>query len=282
MKGFSYNGYDFVFGQRTYIMGILNVTPDSFSDGGLYFEVERAVRRAWEMVAAGADIIDIGGESTRPGADPLPLEEELRRVIPVVDRLVREVRVPLSVDTYKAEVARQALEHGATMINDISGLRADPEMVRVVARFGCPVVVMHIKGTPKNMQDNPTYEDVIAEVKEYLRQGVDLAAAAGLEREKVIVDPGIGFGKTLEHNLKILQCLDEFKTLGQPLLVGTSRKSFIGKLLGLPVNERLWGTAATVALSIVKGADIVRVHDVREMKQVAEVTDAVVRRQYER
>ncbi|MGB9662194.1 MAG: dihydropteroate synthase [Moorellaceae bacterium] len=282
MKGFSYNGYDFVFGQRTYIMGILNVTPDSFSDGGLYFEVERAVRRAREMVAAGADIIDIGGESTRPGADPLPLEEELRRVIPVVDRLVREVRVPLSVDTYKAEVARQALEHGATMINDISGLRADPEMVRVVARFGCPVVVMHIKGTPKNMQDNPTYEDVIAEVKEYLRQGVDLAAAAGLEREKVIVDPGIGFGKTLEHNLKILQCLDEFKTLGQPLLVGTSRKSFIGKLLGLPVNERLWGTAATVALSIVKGADIVRVHDVREMKQVAEVTDAVVRRQYER
>lgn len=282
VKGFSYNGYDFVFGQRTYIMGILNVTPDSFSDGGLYFEVERAVRRAREMVAAGADIIDIGGESTRPGAEPLPLEEELRRVIPVVDRLVREVRVPLSVDTYKAEVARQALEHGATMINDISGLRADPDMVKVVAQFGCPVVVMHIKGTPKNMQDNPTYEDVIAEVKEYLRQGVDLAAAAGLDREKVIVDPGIGFGKTLEHNLKILQCLDEFKTLGQPLLVGTSRKSFIGKLLGLPVNERLWGTAATVALSIVKGADIVRVHDVREMKQVAEVTDAVVRRQYDR
>lgn len=281
VKGFSYNGYDFVFGQRTYIMGILNVTPDSFSDGGLYFDWEKAVAKAHEMVAAGADIIDIGGESTRPGADPLPLEEELRRVIPVVDRLVREVKVPLSVDTYKAEVARQALEHGATMINDISGLRADPDMARVVARFDCPVVVMHIKGTPKNMQDNPTYEDVIAEVKEYLRQGIELAVAAGLSREKVIVDPGIGFGKNLEHNLKILQCLEEFKTLGQPLLVGTSRKSFIGKILDLPVNERLWGTAATVALSIAKGADIVRVHDVREMKQVVKVTDAIVRGQYD-
>lgn len=281
VKGFSYNGYDFVFGRRTYIMGILNVTPDSFSDGGLYFDWEKAVAKAYEMVAAGADIIDIGGESTRPGADPLPLEEELRRVIPVLDRLVREVKVPLSVDTYKAEVARQALEHGATIINDISGLRADPDMARVVARFDCPVVVMHIKGTPKNMQDNPTYEDVIAEVKEYLQQGIELAVAAGLSREKVIVDPGIGFGKNLEHNLKILQCLEEFKTLGQPLLVGTSRKSFIGKILDLPVNERLLGTAATVALSIAKGVDIVRVHDVREMKQVVKVSDAIVRGQYD-
>ncbi|HBT46263.1 MAG TPA: dihydropteroate synthase [Peptococcaceae bacterium] len=262
-------------------MGILNVTPDSFSDGGLYFDLEKAVARAREMAAAGADIIDIGGESTRPGADPLPLEEELRRVIPVVDRLSRELSVPLSVDTYKAEVARAALEHGATIINDISGLRADPEMARVVARFGCPVVVMHIKGTPKNMQDNPTYEDVIGEVKDYLRRGVEMAVAAGLAREKVIVDPGIGFGKNLEHNLEILRRLEEFKDLGQPLLVGTSRKSFIGRILDLEPRERVWGTAATVALSIARGADIVRVHDVREMKQVVRVTDAIVRGNYD-
>ncbi|MGI9952431.1 dihydropteroate synthase [Moorellaceae bacterium AZ2] len=262
-------------------MGILNVTPDSFSDGGLYFDPERAVARAREMVAAGADIIDIGGESTRPGADPLPLEEELRRVVPVVDRLAKELTVPLSVDTYKAEVARAALEHGATIINDISGLRADPEMARVVARFGCPVVIMHIKGTPKNMQENPTYEDVIGEIKEYLRQGIEMATEAGLPREKVIVDPGIGFGKNLEHNLKILQQLEEFKDLGQPILVGTSRKSFIGKILNLTAKERIWGTAATVALSIAHGADIVRVHDVLEMKQVVQVTDAIVRGKYD-
>ncbi|GFN22420.1 dihydropteroate synthase [Thermanaeromonas sp. C210] len=281
LQGFSYNGYEFTFGQRTYVMGILNVTPDSFSDGGLYFDLEKAVARAREMAAAGADIIDIGGESTRPGADPLPLDEELRRVIPVVDRLSRELSVPLSVDTYKAEVARAALEHGATIINDISGLRADPEMARVVADFGCPVVVMHIKGTPKNMQDNPTYEDVIGEVKDYLRQGVEMAVEAGLAREKVIVDPGIGFGKNLEHNLEILRRLEEFKDLGQPLLVGTSRKTFIGRILDLEPRERVWGTAATVALSIARGADIVRVHDVREMKQVVRMTDAIVRGKYD-
>ncbi|MCG0278093.1 MAG: dihydropteroate synthase [Thermanaeromonas sp.] len=258
-------------------MGVLNVTPDSFSDGGLYFDLDRALERAYSMVEAGADIIDVGGESTRPGSDPVPLEEELRRVLPVVERLARELKVPISVDTYKAEVARQALERGATMINDITGLRADPRMPEVVARFGCPVVVMHIKGTPKNMQENPTYEDVVAEVKEYLLEGIRLAVEAGLPREKVIIDPGIGFGKTVDHNLEILRRLKEFKALGQALLVGTSRKSFIGKLLNLPVNERLLGTAATVALSIAGGADIVRVHDVGEMKQVVQMADAIVR-----
>jgi len=261
-------------------MGILNVTPDSFSDGGLYFDLDRALERAYSMVEAGADIIDVGGESTRPGSDPVPLEEELRRVLPVVERLVRELKVPISVDTYKAEVARQALERGATLINDITGLRGDPRMPEVVARFGCPVVVMHIKGTPKNMQENPTYEDVVAEVKEYLLEGIRLAEEAGLSREKIIIDPGIGFGKTVEHNLEILRRLKEFKALGQPLLVGTSRKSFIGKILNLPVNERLLGTVATVALSIAGGADIVRVHDVGEMKQVVQMADAVVRGYY--
>ncbi|SMB99240.1 Dihydropteroate synthase [Thermanaeromonas toyohensis ToBE] len=280
VQGFSYNGYNFSFGERTYIMGILNVTPDSFSDGGLYFDLGRALERAHIMVEAGADIIDVGGESTRPGSDPVPLEEELRRVLPVVERLARELKVPISIDTYKAEVARQALERGATLINDITGLRGDPQMPEVVARFGCPVVVMHIKGTPKNMQENPTYEDVVAEVKEYLREGVELAVKAGLPREKVIIDPGIGFGKTVEHNLKILQSLKEFKALGQPLLVGTSRKSFIGKILNLPVHERLLGTAATVALSIAGGADIVRVHDVGEMRQVVQMADAIVRGYY--
>lgn len=280
VQGFSYNGYKFSFGERTYIMGILNVTPDSFSDGGLYFDLDRALERAYSMVEAGADIIDVGGESTRPGSDPVPLEEELRRVLPVVERLVRELKVPISVDTYKAEVARQALERGATLINDITGLRGDPRMPEVVARFGCPVVVMHIKGTPKNMQENPTYEDVVAEVKEYLLEGIRLAEEAGLSREKIIIDPGIGFGKTVEHNLEILRRLKEFKALGQPLLVGTSRKSFIGKILNLPVNERLLGTVATVALSIAGGADIVRVHDVGEMKQVVQMADAVVRGYY--
>lgn len=279
-QGFTYNGYNFTFGQRTYIMGVLNVTPDSFSDGGLYFDLDRALERAYSMVEAGADIIDVGGESTRPGSDPVPLEEELRRVLPVVERLARELKVPISVDTYKAEVARQALERGATLINDITGLRGDPRMPEVVARFGCPVVVMHIKGTPKNMQENPTYEDVVAEVKEYLLEGIRLAEEAGLPREKIIIDPGIGFGKTVEHNLEILRRLKEFKALGQPLLVGTSRKSFIGKILNLPVNERLLGTAATVALGIAGGADIVRVHDVGEMKQVVQMADAVVRGYY--
>lgn len=278
---FTYNGYNFSFGQHTYIMGILNVTPDSFTDGGRYFQLEDAVARAREMVADGADIIDIGAESTRPSAETVTLDEELRRLIPVVDRLVKEVKAPLSIDTYKAEVARQVLERGASIINDISGLRFDPQMSRVVAEFGCPVIVMHIKGTPKNMQDNPVYKDVIGEVKAYLQESLDLAVNAGLAREKVIIDPGIGFGKTTAHNLKILQRLQEFKTLGQPILMGTSKKTFIGKTLELPVQQRDFGTAATVALSIAGGADIVRVHSVREMKQVAQMADAIVRGNYE-
>ncbi|MEW6662217.1 MAG: dihydropteroate synthase [Bacillota bacterium] len=277
MKSFCYNGYSFGFGRKTYVMGILNITADSFFDGGLYHTLDRAVARAKEMVAEGADIIDIGGESTRPFADPVPMEEEIARIIPVLERLVEEVNVPISVDTYKSEVARLALERKATIINDISGLRADPRMAEVVAEFGCPVVVMHIKGTPKNMQENPTYEDVVGEVMEYLHGSIDIALRAGVQKEKVIIDPGIGFGKTTDHNLEILHRLGEFKALGQPILTGTSRKSFIGKVLALPLAERLEGTAATVAMSIANGADLVRVHDVRAMKRVAQMTDAIVR-----
>lgn len=270
-------GYNFAFGCKTYLMGILNVTPDSFSDGGEHFSTDRAVARAEEMVAEGADILDIGGKSTRPASDPVELREELSRVIPVLERLVGKVQVPISVDTYKSEVARIALERGAAIINDISGLRADPRMADVVAEFGCPVVVMHIRGTPKDMQVNPVYVDVVAEITGYLAGSVDLAVRAGVDRSKIIVDPGIGFGKNLEHNLEIMHRLHELKALGQPLLVGSSRKSFIGKVLDLPVDQRLEGSAATVAIAIANGADIVRVHDVQAMYRVARMTDAMVR-----
>lgn len=277
MKSICYNGFNLEFGRKTHVMGILNITSDSFSDGGLYLGLDRAVARAKEMVAEGADIIDIGGESTRPYADPVPLAEEIARVIPVLERLVAEVNVPISVDTYKSEVARQALKRKATIINDISGLKADPQMAEVVAEFGCPVVVMHIKGTPKNMQENPVYDDVVGEVMAYLQGSIEMALQAGVQKEKVIVDPGIGFGKTASHSLEILHRLAEFKALGQPILTGTSRKSFIGKVLDLPPAERLEGTAATVALSIASGADLVRVHDVKAMKRVARMTDAIIR-----
>jgi dihydropteroate synthase len=233
------------------------------------------------MVAEGADIIDIGAESTRPASEAVTLDEELRRLLPVVEILVKELKVPLSVDTYKAEVARQVLERGATIINDISGLRFDTQMARVVADFGCPVIVMHIKGTPKDMQDNPVYLDVVNEVKTYLQDSIEMAVKAGVAIEKVIIDPGIGFGKTTAHNLKLLQCLSQFKTLGQPLLIGTSNKALIGNTLNLPVEERAFGTAATVALGIAAGADIIRVHDVQAMKQVARMSDAIVRGYYD-
>jgi len=281
VKGFEYNGYNFEFGKRTYIMGILNITPDSFADGGKYFNFEKAIKRAHEMVAEGADIIDIGGESTRPYAETVDLEEEINRVIPVIKALARDINIPISVDTYKAEVARRALDYGATIVNDISGLRFDHDMKKVVADYSCPVIVMHIKGTPLNMQKNPFYHNLLKEIKDYLNESIDIAVGAGLPSEKVIIDPGIGFGKTLAHNLKILQCLEEFRSLGQPLLIGTSNKSFIGKILDAPVTERRFGTAATVAISIVKGADIVRVHDVSEMKQVVQVTDAIVRKNHD-
>ncbi len=265
-------------GSRTYVMGILNVTPDSFSDGGRYADAERALAHGREMAAAGADIIDVGGESTRPGSQPLSEEEELRRIIPVIERLSAELAVPISVDTYKATVAEKALRAGASIVNDISGLRFSPEMARVAADYGAAVIVMHIKGTPRDMQQNPVYDDVIAEITAYLEEGIGIALRAGVDRERVLIDPGIGFGKTLEHNLVILERLDEFRGLGRPIVLGTSRKKFIGTVLDVPSpEERVFGTAATVALGIERGASIVRVHDVRQMVQVVRMTDAVLK-----
>jgi dihydropteroate synthase len=228
------------------------------------------------MITAGADIIDVGGESTRPGADSVSTDEELRRIIPVIKRLA-ENNALISVDTYKAPVAEAALAAGAGMINDISGLRADPEMPRLVAESGVPLVIMHIQGSPKDMQKSPHYDDLMSEITLFLREGIEMAVEAGVDEEKIIIDPGIGFGKSVEHNLEILERLWELASLGRPILIGTSRKSFIGKVLGLPLEERLWGTAATVALSIANGARIVRVHDVEQMRQVVRISDAVLK-----
>jgi dihydropteroate synthase len=265
-------------GSRTHVMGILNATPDSFSDGGQFAAEDRALAHAREMAAAGADIIDIGGESSRPGALPVTEEEELRRIIPLLERLSAELTVPLSVDTYKSSVARKALEAGAAVINDISGLRFSPDMAKVAADFGAAVVIMHIKGTPRDMQQNPVYRDVVGEVQAYLEEGIELAVRAGVDREKIMVDPGIGFGKNLEHNLTLLNRLDEFKSLGRPIVLGTSRKKFIGTILDIPVPEqRIDGTAATVALGIERGAAVIRVHDVARMAQVARMTDAIIK-----
>ncbi len=257
-------------------MGILNVTPDSFSDGGSFMKVDTAVEHAINMVEEGADIIDIGGESTRPGSDAITVSEEIERVIPVIEKLSDRIRVPLSIDTYKAEVAQKAIDAGASIINDISGLRFDPDMPGVVSRNEVPVVIMHIKGTPKNMQTKPIYGNLIEEIIEYLEESILIAEKAGIHDEKIIVDPGIGFGKTFEDNLEIIKELSEFKRLGKPVLIGASRKAFIGKVLGdVAVGDRVEGTAATVAISIMNGADIVRVHDVKEMKRVAKVSDAI-------
>lgn len=277
--------WQFPLGERTYILGILNVTPDSFSDGGSHFSLEQAVAAARSMVTDGADIIDIGGESTRPGGAPVSAEEELRRIIPVIRVLRQELDVPISVDTYKAEVAERAIEAGAQIINDISGLQADPGMAGVAARHGVSVIIMHRKGDPKIMQVDPSfpceYEDLVAEILAYLQDSISIAETAGIPRERLIIDPGIGFGKTLEQNLEIIRRLGEFRALGLPILLGTSRKSFIGKILDLPPGERLEGTAASVAIGIANGADFVRVHDVRAMARVCRVTDAIMRRRGE-
>lgn len=274
--------YELPLGEKTYVMGILNVTPDSFSGDGLGGSVEAAVRRAERMVEDGADILDVGGESTRPGAEAVPLEEELRRVIPVIAALAERFPVPISVDTYKSAVAREALRAGATIVNDISGLRFDPELAAVAAEAGAAVVVMHIQGTPRTMQQNPHYDDLMTEVCNYLQESTALAEAAGIPRAQVVLDPGFGFGKTVAHNLELLRRLRELTSYGQPILMGTSRKSTIGKVLGdLPPEERVEGTAATVAIAIQHGADIVRVHDVKEMARVARMTDAIIRMQNE-
>jgi len=264
---------------RTHIMGVLNVTPDSFSDGGRFLKLDDAVSQGMKMIEEGADIIDVGGESTRPGSDPLSTEEELSRVIPVIESLSAKTDLPVSIDTYKAEVARRALHAGARMINDISALRFDPGMKKVAAEFGVPVVLMHIKGTPKEMQKDPDYDDVIAEIKEYLSESIRNAQEAGIDRKKMIIDPGIGFGKRIEDNLNILKNLKEFSILGCPILIGCSRKSFIGRVLDLPVEERLEGSLAALAAAVMNGADIVRVHDVKESRRVVSLIDAIMHAQ---
>lgn len=259
-------------------MGILNVTPDSFSDGGIFFDRNIAIERGLRMVEEGADIIDVGGESTRPGAEPVTSEEEIRRTIPVIEDLAKRVGIPISIDTYKAEIARRALDAGASIVNDISGLRFDDEMPKVVAEYNAPVVIMHIKGAPKNMQANPEYDALVPEIMDFLRAGIRIALRSGVREDMIIIDPGIGFGKTFAHNLEVIKNLDEFSLLGRPLLIGPSRKAFLGKILdGAPASERIEGTAAAVAISIMNGANIVRVHDVKEMVKVAKVTDAIKR-----
>ncbi|MCI0397003.1 MAG: dihydropteroate synthase [Chloroflexi bacterium] len=280
----------FAWGARTYVMGILNVTPDSFSGDGLLARDEwlaAAVGQAQEFVAAGADILDVGGESTRPGSVPVTAEEELARVIPVITAVRQVVDVPISVDSYRAAVAEAALAAGADWVNDVWGLRMDPAMAGLVARVGCPVVIMHNRSKPKNVEQaerlggryvGVEYEDLMADVRRELQASIDLALGQGVKENQIIIDPGIGFGKTVEQSVRLLDQLDQFKPLGYPILVGPSRKSFIGYTLDLPPEERLEGTAATVAIAIDRGADIVRVHDVKAMVRVARMTDRIVRR----
>ncbi len=271
------NGHNLSFSKKTYIMGILNVTPDSFSDGGRFFEKDEAVKHALQMEAEGADIIDVGGESTRPGAEEISVEEELRRIMPVIDAMGRKKRVLISVDTRKAKVAEEAISAGARLVNDVSGLRFDSLMASVVARYGVGVIVMHMKGTPRDMQVNPTYTDVVEEVIRGLEESISIAKRSGVSEDKIIIDPGIGFGKTLEHNIEILRRLDELKILNRPICIGLSRKSFIGRLLHLSnAGDRLAGTIAANVIAIMNGANILRVHDVREAENAGRLIDGIL------
>ena len=261
---------EFRWGQRTYIMGVLNITPDSFSGDGLGCNIDTALDQARRFIEEGADIIDVGGESTRPDSSPVSTDEELARVIPVIEKLAAEITVPISIDTYKSEVARRALEAGARIINDVWGLRRDPKLAQLAAEWRVPLVIMA-------NQRETTYQEVIPEVLASLRRGIELAIDSGVAWENIIIDPGIGFGKTLEGNLELVRRLGELKALGRPILLGTSRKSMIGLVLNVPPDQRLEGTAATIALGIANGADMVRVHDVLHMVRVSRMTDAIVR-----
>jgi len=273
VRKYTFNdGLTLELGQRTLVMGILNVTPDSFSDGGRYLNVEDAVARARQMVEEGADLIDIGGESTRPGHAPVSAEEEQARILPVIRALAGSIGVPISVDTYKADTARRALEAGAHILNDIWGLKGDPKMAAVAAEFGCPVIVTH------NRSDTD-YADFVPDVLDDLRQSIDLAREAGVKDDRIWLDPGIGFAKSYEQNLELMGRLNELTALGYPVLLGTSRKTFIRNTLGLPADDVVEGTGATTALGIAQGCQIVRVHDVKANKRIAQMTDAIVYRQ---
>ncbi|MFW5635505.1 MAG: dihydropteroate synthase [Thermodesulfobacteriota bacterium] len=281
----AWNGRRLELGTRTRIMGIVNVTPDSFSDGGRFYDPDAAVAQGERMAEAGADMIDIGGESTRPYSDPVSEEEEARRVLPVIERLAARISLPISIDTTKSGIAERALEAGADIINDVSALRVDPLLAQVAARAGVPLILMHMKGTPKEMQKNPRYDDLIGEIKSFLAEAVHRAEAAGVSRSNIIVDPGIGFGKTFAHNLQVLNRLEAFAELDLPLLVGSSRKAFVRNLLKSKDQTDLdpesplvaKGTQATVAAAVLKGAHIVRVHDVEDTRITVRIIDAVRR-----
>jgi dihydropteroate synthase len=268
---------ELVLGERTLVMGVLNITPDSFSDGGLYLHTEAAVARALEIERAGADILDIGGESTRPGSKSISVEEELRRILPVLKKLRGQLGIPISVDTSKAEVAEAAADAGAEILNDVTALRADPRLAEVALGRKMAIILMHMRGEPRTMQKKPFARDVVRDVTAGLRRAVATARRAGVAKSHIILDPGVGFGKSSAQNFELLAKLPRLVHLGFPLMLGTSRKGFIGKVLGgAPENERLWGTAATVAASIFGGAHIVRVHDIAEMVQVARIADGVL------
>ena len=264
-------------GKKTLIMGILNVTPDSFSDGGLFYSQQKAVEHGLQMAAEGADIIDIGGESTRPGAVSVEASVELKRVLPVIESLVKQVKIPVSIDTTKAKVAKQAIVGGAEIVNDISALSGDKKMARTIKDESAALILMHMRGNPRNMQKGDlVYDDLMGEITDYLKKSSEKALKAGIEKDCLVIDPGIGFGKTPEDNYKIIKNLSQLKELGMPVMIGTSRKSFIGKVTGGEPDDRIEGTAATVAAAIMNGCHIVRVHDVAAMKKVAAVTDAIV------
>lgn len=263
--------YNLSLGSKTYIMGILNITPDSFSDGGNYLNMDNAINHAKKMINEGADIIDIGGESTRPGSVEVTAKEELNRVLPVVENLVEELDVPISVDTYKADVAEKVLQAGAHIINDIWGLQRDKNMAEVIAKFDVPVVIMH-------NQNGTEYDvDIMQSIAGFFEKSIDIALKAGVKKEKIILDPGIGFGKTLKQNIHVMSRLQELNKLGYPILLGTSRKSMIGKILDLPSNERVEGTLSTSVIGIMKGIDIIRVHDIKENLRTVKVADAIIR-----
>ena len=264
------------FGKRCYIMGVVNRTPDSFSDGGQFSEEKTALEHALHMINAGADIIDIGGESTRPGSTPVSLQDELDRVIPLITKLRAHSPVLISIDTSKAEVARQALNAGADIVNDISALSFDPDMATVVAHSGAPIILMHIRKTPADMQIDIHYDDLIEDILDYFRERIAFAERAGIQRTQIMIDPGIGFGKTTDQNYQLIRELHRFLELERPVLLGTSRKSFLGQIINKPADQRVWATAATLACGIWAGADVVRVHDVSEMKDVVRITEAII------
>ncbi|MBE0477752.1 dihydropteroate synthase [Candidatus Aerophobetes bacterium] len=263
--------------KKVALMGILNLSPDSFYDGGWYKTEKQILERVEKMLKEGADIIDVGGESTRPGAHPISFEEEVKRTIPCIKKINRFFQVPISIDTYKAKVAKEACGAGAEMVNDISGLRFDPEMAQIVSANKAHLIIMHIKGSPKNMQENPHYEALIPEIISYLKESLRIAKEAGIAPEKVIVDPGIGFGKTVEHNLFILKNLKKLQVLGRPILIGVSRKSFIGKVLNIPLQQRLAGGIAATCVAVAEGARMVRCHDVRQTRQAVDLLDAIMK-----